>query len=131
MDTHLIIIFYCACTCAENVSSERSAFRTTRLAPKFYAIPQSKVVEEGETVRFQCAVTGQPSPSTSWDRYNVPITSDSRITVQEQDDLRILEISNVTIEDEGLYRVVIENECGHSEATARLDVISEYPLLKS
>lgn len=111
---------------SENTSSERPTDRISHSAPKFYAIPQSKVVEEGETVRFQCAVTGHPPPTTIWDRYNVPITPNSRISILEQDDLRILEISNVTVDDEGLYRVKIGNECGQSEATARLDVISKY-----
>ncbi len=84
------------------------------------------MAEEGDTVRFQCAVIGHPSPSSSWDKNDVPITSSARVTIREQDDLRILEISNVTYDDEGLYRIVVENESGQCEATARLDVISKF-----
>lgn len=35
-----------------------------------------------------------------------------------------MEIEGVTIEDAGLYRIVLENDHGRSEASARLDVIT-------
>lgn len=94
--------------------------------PKFYAIPHNKVAELGQTVKFQCAISGHPVPSTTWDKNDTPVTRNSRISIKEQDDLRILEIANVTFDDEGLYRVVIENEFGRVEATARLDIMSKH-----
>lgn len=30
------------------------------MSPKFYAVPHSRVAEEGETVQFQCAIAGHP-----------------------------------------------------------------------
>lgn len=93
-------------------------------APKFYAVPHNRLAEEGETVRFQCAVAGHPAPWSTWDRDGVIVMSTNRITVKEKDDVRILEIEQVTSEDAGLYRVTIENEYGRMEATARLDVLS-------
>lgn len=47
----------------------------------------------------------------------------ARISVLEKEDLRILEIAEVTQEDAGLYRVTLENNVGKIEATARLDII--------
>lgn len=91
--------------------------------PKFYAIPHNRVAEEGETVRFQCAVAGHPTPWVTWDKDNVTVTPSARITVSEKEDIKILEIEEVTVEDSGLYRVTLENEVGRVEATARLDVI--------
>lgn len=32
------------------------------MSPKFYAVPHSRVAEEGETVQFQCAIAGFPMP---------------------------------------------------------------------
>lgn len=32
------------------------------MSPKFYAVPHSRVAEEGETVQFQCAIAGHPMP---------------------------------------------------------------------
>lgn len=93
--------------------------------PKFYTIPHNRVAEEGETIRFQCAVTGHPIPWCAWDKDGAPVTSSTRISVKEKDDVRILEISEVTSEDAGLYRVTLENDVGRTEATARLEIIGE------
>ncbi|XP_065350379.1 titin homolog isoform X14 [Cloeon dipterum] len=91
--------------------------------PKFYAIPHNKVVEEGATVRFQCAIAGHPTPWVTWDKDGLILTPSRRLTIKEKDDLRIVEISEVTVEDAGLYRVTLENDVGRVEASARLDVI--------
>ncbi|KAJ8687540.1 hypothetical protein QAD02_023334 [Eretmocerus hayati] len=93
--------------------------------PKFYTIPHNRVAEEGETVRFQCAVAGHPQPWCTWDKDGQPVTSTSRITIKEKDDVKILEIAEVSLEDAGLYRVTLENDVGRTEATARLEIISE------
>lgn len=91
--------------------------------PKFYAIPHNRIAEEGETVRFQCSISGHPDPWVTWDKDGVSVVPTARISIVEKDDLRILEISEVTLEDAGLYRVTLENNVGKIEATARLDVI--------
>ncbi|XP_059620294.1 muscle M-line assembly protein unc-89-like, partial [Phlebotomus argentipes] len=105
--------------CIDITSSKHLKFS----APKFYALPQNKVAEEGENVRFQCAIAGHPTPWSTWDMNGTIVTPTARITVKECDDLRILEIEQVTQEDAGLYRITLENDFGRIEATARLDVI--------
>lgn len=52
------------------------------------------------------------------------MTSSARITITESDDLRILEIRNVTNQDSGVYKVTLENSYGKVEASARLEVIT-------
>lgn len=93
-------------------------------APKFFALPYNRLVEEGETVRFQCAIAGHPTPWSTWDKDGMIVTPTTRISIKERDDLRTLEIEEVTMEDAGLYRITLENEYGRIEATARLDVIA-------
>lgn len=93
-------------------------------APKFFALPHSKIVEEGDSVQFQCAIAGHPLPWASWDKEGIIITPTARINIIERDDLRILTIDEVTFEDAGLYRITLENDYGRIEATAKLDVIS-------
>lgn len=51
----------------------------------------------------------------------------SRIILKEVDDLRIIEIRDVTPQDAGLYRITLENDVGRIEATARLDVVAHRP----
>uniref|UniRef100_A0A1B6CDT2 Myosin light chain kinase, smooth muscle-like n=2 Tax=Clastoptera arizonana TaxID=38151 RepID=A0A1B6CDT2_9HEMI len=98
--------------------------RRVRMAsPKFYTFPHNRVAEEGETIRFQCSVAGHPTPWASWDKDGSILTLGTRLTIKERDDMRILELREVTMEDAGLYRVTLENEMGSVEATARLDVV--------
>lgn len=91
--------------------------------PKFYAVPHDRVAEEGETVRFQCAVSGHPDPFVRWERDGREVTTTSRVRVTEREDLKVLEISDVKPEDSGVYKVVLENSLGKVEASARLEVI--------
>ncbi|XP_036332534.1 muscle M-line assembly protein unc-89-like [Rhagoletis pomonella] len=74
-------------------------------------------------VRFQCAIAGHPTPWSTWDKEGIIVTPTARIAVKEVDDLRFLEIDEVTFDDAGLYRITLENDYGRIEATARLDVI--------
>lgn len=93
--------------------------------PKFYAVPHNRLVEEGETVQFQCAIAGHPTPWSTWDHDGLIVTQTSRIRIRERgDDVRILEIEQVTHEDAGLYRITLENDYGRIEATARLDILT-------
>ncbi|XP_043525679.1 titin homolog isoform X2 [Frieseomelitta varia] len=103
----------------------RSMSRRPKISPpKFYAVPHNRVVEEGETVRFQCAVVGHPAPWVKWDKNGIIVTPTARISIKERDDVKILEIVEVTQEDAGLYRVIVENDYGRIEASARLEVIN-------
>lgn len=100
-------------------------------APKFLAIPNSRVVEEGDSVRFQCAIAGHPMPWATWDKDGIIVTPTTRIAIKEVNDLRYLEIDEVTFDDAGLYRITLENDYGRIEATARLDVIGSSRYSKS
>ncbi|XP_069686561.1 titin homolog isoform X2 [Periplaneta americana] len=108
------------------ITESRAPRRLKAAAPKFYAVPHNRVAEEGETVRFQCAIAGHPTPWVTWDKDGILVTPSARLTLSERDDLRILEISEVTVEDAGFYRVTLENEVGRVEASARLEVIGRY-----
>lgn len=104
-----------------NLSYRQRRFRFS--APKFYSVPHNRVCEEGDTVRFQCAIAGHPIPWSTWDKDGIIVTPSQRFIIKERDDLRYLEIEEVCFEDAGLYRITLENEYGRIEATARLDII--------
>ncbi|KAJ8975128.1 hypothetical protein NQ317_019398 [Molorchus minor] len=91
--------------------------------PKFYAYPHNKIAQEGETVRFQCAIAGHPEPWVTWEKDGKIINSSARLTISEKEDLRILEIRDVTPSDAGVYKIVLENDVGRVEASAKLDVV--------
>lgn len=87
-------------------------------------MPHNRLVQEGETVRFQCAIVGHPAPWIRWDKNGIIVTPSTRISIKERDDIKILEIIDVMREDAALYRVIAENDFGRIEASARLEVIS-------
>lgn len=47
--------------------------------------------------------------------------------IREDDDRRSLELCDITSDDAGVYRITVENKFGKIQATARLEVLSEYP----
>ncbi|KAG7174101.1 Myosin light chain kinase, smooth muscle-like 4, partial [Homarus americanus] len=110
---------------ARRLTPEPSTRSKTRRShgPKFYYIPHDRIVEEGETVTFQCAVKGYPIPKAIWDKDSIRVLEDGRFKMVEKEEIRMLEIPKVTQQDAGLYRVTIENDLGREQATARLDVI--------
>lgn len=77
-------------------------------------------------MRFQCAIIGHPAPWIRWDKNGTVVTPSTRISIKEEDDVKILEIVDVIQEDAALYRVTAENDFGRIEASARLEVISMY-----
>ena len=154
---------------------EASRPRVRKAPPKFYSLPHNKIAEVflflffcinvtisellfnsgviwfqvGETVRFQCAIGGNPRPKVTWDKDNVAFKSDNlldHIHFEEHNDNRIIEIRNIVPEvirfqkytiflhrlivlwlifqDAGLYRITVENELGRIQANARLDVLA-------
>ncbi|XP_025203950.1 uncharacterized protein LOC112600845 isoform X2 [Melanaphis sacchari] len=106
-------------------SNDRGTKRLKRSsAPKFYAVLHDRIADVGETVRFQCSVSGHPPPWSSWEKDGQPIGVNSRIRIREDDDYRSMEICDVTTDDAGLYRITVENKFGKIQATARLEVLT-------
>ncbi|XP_057680115.1 brother of CDO [Corythoichthys intestinalis] len=74
----------------------------------------------GETVRFTCQARGKPSPTVTWLHNAVPLLPSPRHRVTS----RMLRVSNVGPQDEGLYQCMAENGVGSSQASARLIAVS-------
>lgn len=104
-------------------TSEPQYRRIRARPPKFYSYPHNRIAEEGETVRFQCAVAGHPDPWVTWLKDGVIVSPSAKLRIIEREDLRTLEISEVTHKDSGIYKIILENDVGRVEASAKLDVI--------
>ncbi|VVC32965.1 Hypothetical protein CINCED_3A023493 [Cinara cedri] len=108
-------------------TADRGSKRLKRSsAPKFYAVLHDRMADVGETVRFQCSVSGHPPPWSSWEKDGRPIGVNGRMRVREDDDHRSLEICDVTADDAGVYRITVENKFGKIQAAARLDVSARH-----
>ncbi|CAH1113157.1 unnamed protein product [Psylliodes chrysocephalus] len=96
------------------------------VAPHFTKPLQPKIVEEKETAKLECVVTGQPMPNILWFKEGKPIksTPDHVLTFNPETGLATLEIIKPTPDDEKIYSVKAENKFGQAECRANL-VISK------
>lgn len=81
---------------------------------------QQQEVVFGETVRFACQARGKPAPSVTWLHNAQPLSPSPRHRLTS----RMLRVSNVGPQDEGLYQCMAENGVGSSQASARLVLVS-------
>lgn len=81
---------------------------------------QQQEVVYGETVRFACQARGKPAPSVTWLHNAQPLSPSPRHRLTS----RMLRVSNVGPQDEGLYQCMAENGVGSSQASARLIIVS-------
>ncbi|XP_038047946.1 roundabout homolog 1-like isoform X2 [Patiria miniata] len=96
--------------------------------PTFTREPVDQTVSVGQMVSFECKVTGSPLPAIFWQKdglqdlwYNDQSYSSGRLTVSEDGELRIYE---VTTEDEGFYVCSALSVSGTAEVSAYLTVLA-------
>ncbi|XP_056269641.1 immunoglobulin superfamily DCC subclass member 4 isoform X2 [Pseudoliparis swirei] len=82
---------------------------------KFHQEPSPQTAPAGGVARFQCQIEGVPAPVITWEKDSVAVPEESRFVSLLNGVLQILE---VTQEDEGAYRCVASN-------SARRDVSRE------
>lgn len=81
---------------------------------------QQQEVVYGETVRFTCQARGKPTPSVMWLHNARPLSPSPRHRLTS----KVLRVSNVGPQDDGLYQCMAENGVGSSQASARLITVS-------
>ncbi|XP_018602277.2 immunoglobulin superfamily DCC subclass member 4-like [Scleropages formosus] len=82
--------------------------------------PETVSLSRGNTARFVCNSTGEPSPVLRWLRNGAPVRTSGRIKTQGTG---ILLINQVGVEDAGYYQCVASNSLGTACATAKLSVV--------
>lgn len=81
---------------------------------------QQQEAAYGETVRFICQARGKPTPSVMWLHNARPLAPSPRHRLTS----KVLRVSNVGPQDDGLYQCMAENGVGSSQASARLITVS-------
>lgn len=82
--------------------------------------PETASLSRGNTARFVCNSTGEPSPVLHWLKDGQPIKSFRRVKSQSPG---ILLINQLALEDAGYYQCIADNGLGTACATAKLTVI--------
>ena len=102
-------------------------------APKFSAKPVIRQISNG--VVFEVRLTADPAPSVTWYKGDKVITEGGRYVMSTQTDglswTLQLQISDVTTEDGGSYKVNAKNKHGESNANINLNLEGKYLGAKS
>ena len=77
----------------------------------------------GKVARMECRVIGEPHPDVRWYRENEPLLEGGRYKFEDDGDLQVLVISDVSGGDEGLYKCVARNSAGKAHCSADLFVM--------
>ncbi len=94
--------------------------RPDKFPPSFIVELQDKQVVEGESVKLEAKVSGNPRPTFSWLKDDDDLKMTDRIRVHEDGEWVCLEIVDVELDDEADYVCIAENELGEAECFAEL-----------
>ena len=85
------------------------------------------VVLEGDPFSLQLQVLGNPQPAVSWYFEGEPVKQTDFLKVSTKGDWHKLEIDEILIDDEGVYKCVAENELGTAETQTEVLVDGKKP----
>ncbi|XP_077582424.1 contactin-2 isoform X2 [Stigmatopora nigra] len=91
--------------------------------PGWLQVMSDSEVEISSELYWSCVAAGKPRPSIRWLRNGQPLTTQDRVEVNG---VR-LKISNLALEDSGMYQCVAENKHGTIYSTAELRVQVQAP----
>ncbi|XP_065944356.1 papilin-like [Magallana gigas] len=83
---------------------------------------------EGETLYLTCSGFGYPTPSITWEKNGLPLTSDQRIKIQGG--CLSFRVRNLALEDTGTYTCIVMNDEEKVEDTVSIQV-TPFDLLSS
>lgn len=81
--------------------------------------------QKGETVVIKIPFKGYPHPTSYWTKDGIRMSSTDNIQMETTDRFAILTLKNTTRDDNGAYRVVVENELGYDSATINVVICGE------
>ncbi|XP_063812893.1 brother of CDO isoform X2 [Pseudophryne corroboree] len=82
-----------------------------------------QIVSWGQTAKFSCEVKGNPQPSVVWLRNALPLLPSLRHRISR----KVLRVTSVGPEDNGIYQCMAENEVGSAQALTFLMTTSTVP----
>ncbi|XP_066519297.1 striated muscle preferentially expressed protein kinase [Hoplias malabaricus] len=99
--------------------------------PLFTRKLEALEVVEGRCARFDCKVSGTPSPEVTWTHCGQAILENENIHILIEGGRHSLLISHATQQCEGFYSVIAQNVHGKAECSADLYVQESRPVISS
>ncbi|XP_053151504.1 leucine-rich repeats and immunoglobulin-like domains protein 1 [Hemicordylus capensis] len=103
---------------------------TVNVLPSFIKTPHDIAARTGTTARLECAAGGHPTPQIAWQKdggTDFPAARERRMHVMPDDD--VFFITDVKIEDMGIYSCTAQNSAGSVSANATLTVLETPSLI--
>ncbi|XP_075289333.1 leucine-rich repeats and immunoglobulin-like domains protein 1 [Opisthocomus hoazin] len=103
---------------------------TVNVLPSFIKTPHDVTSRTGTMVRLECAAEGHPTPQIAWQKdggTDFPAARERRMHVMPDDD--VFFITDVKIEDMGVYSCTAQNSAGSVLANANLTVLETPSLI--
>uniref|UniRef100_A0A5F9CV15 Leucine rich repeats and immunoglobulin like domains 1 n=1 Tax=Oryctolagus cuniculus TaxID=9986 RepID=A0A5F9CV15_RABIT len=97
---------------------------TVNVLPSFTKMPYDIAIRTGTMARLECAATGHPNPQIAWQKdggTDFPAARERRMHVMPDDD--VFFITDVKIDDMGVYSCTAQNLAGSISANATLTVL--------
>ncbi|XP_016078586.1 PREDICTED: leucine-rich repeats and immunoglobulin-like domains protein 1 isoform X1 [Miniopterus natalensis] len=97
---------------------------TVNVLPSFTKMPHDIAIRTGTMARLECAATGHPNPQIAWQKdggTDFPAARERRMHVMPDDD--VFFITDVKLDDMGVYSCTAQNSAGSVSANATLTVL--------
>lgn len=83
-------------------------------------LPARAQVRQGEQLRLQCSVQGQPEPRVSWAKDLVPVRDAAKAS--QEKGIAVLTLSDAMQSDSGTYTAVAKNKAGETACSCQVKV---------
>ncbi|KAM9759171.1 contactin-2 isoform 1-T4 [Menidia menidia] len=115
-------IYECEASNSEGSDSYQGRV-SVQAQPEWLQVMSDSEVEISSELHWSCLAAGKPRPSVRWLRNGQPISTQDRVEVNGVH----LKISNLALEDSGMYQCVAENKHGTIYSSAELRVQVQAP----
>uniref|UniRef100_A0A673ZCR2 Leucine rich repeats and immunoglobulin like domains 1 n=1 Tax=Salmo trutta TaxID=8032 RepID=A0A673ZCR2_SALTR len=116
--------YQCIITNHFGSSYSTKARLTVNVMPTFVKTPGDNTIRTGTTAKLECAAEGHPTPEIAWQKdggTDFPAARERRMHVMPDDD--VFFITDVKLEDMGVYSCTAKNTAGTVSANASLTVL--------
>uniref|UniRef100_A0A4X2KCK3 Leucine rich repeats and immunoglobulin like domains 1 n=1 Tax=Vombatus ursinus TaxID=29139 RepID=A0A4X2KCK3_VOMUR len=122
--------YQCVITNHFGSTYSQKARLTVNVLPSFTKMPHDIAIRTGTTARLECAANGHPNPQIAWQKdggTDFPAARERRMLVMPDD--VVFFITDVKIDDAGVYSCTAQNSAGSVSANATLTVLETPSLM--
>lgn len=131
--THLFSVLEYIITASALVGTKCNAGKISfaeAYPPTFLSRPKSLTTFVGKAAKFLCTVTGTPVIETIWQKDGAALSPSPNRKISDAENKHVLELSNLTIQDRGVYSCKASNKFGADICQAELIIIDKPHFIK-